>query len=608
MERAGTTRRPLNTSCQSCRERKIRCDAWEGKACTACVRAGIPCQLHPKDRRSARSRRRAPDVDYSNAAVPPTAAAPLATGNNSNKLRTSPSLRPEPADSGSSSEALTSFLERGLLSADWQSFEVDGQIRLVYIGTKTSNLSHLIRNNERLSGDYLHYPFPPSSIPWKPLTGHATAPGFDDLGSLPTKPVRDALVDTYFRDIHPGCPVIDEESFRRQYADPTDPPPLLVYQAVLLAAARICDHPLVSASRKTVTATLFRRTKSLYDMRHENDRLHLIQAALLMASHSENGDSAGSNAFFWIGAAVRTSFGLGMHRRPASRHLPIADTGVFRTYRKVWWSLVHAEVFLAVDLGRPCMIRAEDFDVGGLEDEHFKNVNGSADHLVNRTYCTTLNQLTLLALDNLKLFGPRGYVSAEQRATVSNRLAAFSLHIPPLHDFWSCQLRINYNLLILVMHREDDAAETVHLCSTAASNILTTFETMIAQNTIRQASMTSSSALMAPAIQFGRDASLGQADSRLMKLVSAHGQLERLVVVAEKLSQVWPSVAAIHRLCMTLSSRAALLIKDREQRELSGPADMGQIDIAWEDFLRVDWDAALEPELGTAEAWMTSSS
>ena len=517
-------------------------------------------------------------------------------------------LRPAEADSSSSSEALTSFLERGLLSADWQSFEVDGQIRLVYIGTKTSNLSHLIRNNERLSGDYLHYPFPSSIIPWKPLTGQARAPGFDDLGSLPTRSVRDALVDTYFRDIHPGCPIIDEESFRRQYASPTDPPPLLVYQAVLLAAARICDHPLVSASRNTVTATLFRRTKGLYDMRHENDRLHLIQAALLMASHTENGDTAGSNAFFWIGAAVRTSFGLGMHRRPASRHLPTADAGVFRIYRKVWWSLVHAEVFLAIDLGRPCMVRAEDFDVGGLEDEHFKNVNGSADHLVNRTYCTTLNELTLLALEVLKLCGPREYVSAEQRATISNRLAAFILHIPSLHDFWSCQLRVKYNLLVLVVHREEDVPDTVHLCSTAASNILTTFETMMAQNTIRQATITSSSALMASAIQFGRDASLGQADSRLMKLVSAHGQLERLVVVAEKLLQVWPSVAAIHRLCITLAARAAVLIKDREQRQLSGSADMGHIDIAWEDFLGVDWDATLGPDLETAEAWMTSSS
>lgn len=54
----------------------------------------------------------------------------------------------------------------------------------------------------------------------------------------------------YFDDIHPGYPVIDEESFRRQYADPADPPPLLLFHCVLLA---VSDHTAIVCCEKRLT-------------------------------------------------------------------------------------------------------------------------------------------------------------------------------------------------------------------------------------------------------------------------------------------------------------------------------------------------------------------
>lgn len=512
-----------------------------------------------------------------------------------------PVSEPEPTQSRSGSENLVNFFERGLLSANWQVFEANGQMRIVYIGVDTANINHLVRNNERIPGIYLHYPFPSArpGLPWKPI---APAQSVDELGSLPPEEVRDALIDAYFQDIHPGFPIVDEESFRRQYSNPDDPPPLLVYQAVLLAAARICDDPQVASARSKITTTLFRRSKSLYDMRHENDRLHLVQAALLMAFHQENADTVGSNAYFWIGAAVRTSFGLGLHRRPASRHLPAVDSGVFRIYGKVWWMLLHTEVFLALDLGRPCMIRLEDFDIAELEEQHFKNLDGSEDYLVNRTFCTIAADLALLALEVSKLSAPRSGRGAEQRAVVVNRLAALSVRLPPLHDFWSCQLRVNYNLLVLILHRTSEAVDAVRLCSTAASNILTTFETMVAQKTIRLAQMSSTTAVMAAAIQFDRDVNSSQGDSDLMRAVLAHSQLERLLVVSDRLSQVWPSVKAIRRLCMTFSSRAQTQIRQQQHQKSPQEADVGQSDIIWEDFFGIDWNSAVWSELsGTTE-------
>jgi transcriptional regulatory protein AMDR len=56
------------------------------------------------------------------------------------------------------------------------------------------------------------------------------------------KEVRDALVESFFNDINPGFPVVDEAEFRMQYEDKDSPPPLLLFHAVLLAGAHACTQ------------------------------------------------------------------------------------------------------------------------------------------------------------------------------------------------------------------------------------------------------------------------------------------------------------------------------------------------------------------------------
>jgi transcriptional regulatory protein AMDR len=434
-----------------------------------------------------------------------------------------------------------------------------------------------------------------------------------DLSSFPTRLVRDALVDTYFKDIHPCFPIIDEADFHRRYADPTDPPPLLIFHAILLAAARISDHPMVAKCREMVTATLFRRAKALFDLRYENDRLHLIQAAFLLAWHTENSDTIASNAYHWIGTAVRIAFGLGVHRGNVgvvAKYLPPSEYGTHRIYKRVWWSLLHAEVFSALEFGRPCMIRADDFDVRGLEDGDFQNMNDSEDNIANRHFCYVMSDLCLVALDILDLHAPRSKTPLINNSTIDHRLAAVALRIPSSHDFWSCQLRINYNLVVLILHRTDNDMDAASLCSESASNVLTTFETMVVQGTIRQCYLTSSTALMAAAIQFSREVKSAIVKGSIMKAVSTHSQLERLQAPAKALSEYWPNVDAVCRLCKSLSARAEGLIKgwhiqnSPSLQNAEFPADM---DVVWQDimadFRGSNFGLGLE-----VEEWMNISS
>jgi transcriptional regulatory protein AMDR len=218
-------------------------------------------------------------------------------------------------------ETLTTFYERGIAARSWEVFHQDEPIRIVYVGDRTSNLHNLVRAED--TADRLHFPFPAIKplLPWKPSVqqsepgGYLTAAICQDLASFPTRDVRDALVRTYIEDIHPTYPVVDDVvTFQRQLRDTSNPPPLLLLQAVLLAAARISQHAMVASARPTVTATLYRRAKTLFDLRHENDRVLLVQAALLIAWHVEDLDTIAGGSYHWIGTATRIALGLGMHR------------------------------------------------------------------------------------------------------------------------------------------------------------------------------------------------------------------------------------------------------------------------------------------------------
>ena len=131
-----------------------------------------------------------------------------------------------------------------------------------------------------------------------------------DMGLLPEKEIADHIIADFFTKINPGFPIVDEIDFRARYADHTNCLPLILLQSVLLAGLHVCSHPKVAESRNVMQVTTFRRAKALFNLHYENDRLHIIQAALLFAWHSEGADDASANFYYWTGVACRIAFGL----------------------------------------------------------------------------------------------------------------------------------------------------------------------------------------------------------------------------------------------------------------------------------------------------------
>ena len=154
---------------------------------------------------------------------------------------------------------------------------------------------------------------------------------------LPSRALCDDLVHAFFQKVAPILPVIDRNRFMKQYYDDTNPPSLLLLQAVLLAGSRVCTHPELQDSRgstHTASTAFYDRAKALYDTSYENDRTTIVQSLTLMTwfwsrPEGENsrdaeyvdyaqpniGADVTKNVFYWTKVAVAVAQAAGMHRR-----------------------------------------------------------------------------------------------------------------------------------------------------------------------------------------------------------------------------------------------------------------------------------------------------
>lgn len=458
-------------------------------------------------------------------------------------------------------------------------------MRICYIGTEVSNLTHLINLQEQSHGQTehtaagpLHLPYPAihPTTSWKPEVDQGpfatkTRDYLRDLSSFPAKDVRDSLVDAYFEKINPFFPIVDECKFRRQYSDPADPPPLIQLQSVLLAGAHASTHPKVEQWRPMVCNALFRRAKGLFDMRHENDRMHLVQAALLFTWYVENADTGSANSYYWAGVACRIAFGLGMHRDlsghvAATVRMPICDR---RIYRRIWWTLLQVEIFTALEHGRPSMIHLDEIDQAPLDADDFIEEDGIRNTSLRLDFCQRNIELCLIILEVLRLNSP-GFKRKQENVTsvvasLDSNLAAWMMKTSALDDFGFLQLHLHYHTTLIHLHRNlgvkslnaerQHESPSAEMCNRSAGAIVTVLETMLAKDFVRQCSFTCVISLTATAIHISQG--IGYALDRGYSLlaVSGQSQLERLLTVAKALGVYWPNADAVLKLFQNLSQR-----------------------------------------------------
>jgi transcriptional regulatory protein AMDR len=480
------------------------------------------------------------------------------------------------------------------------------------MGTPVSNLTHLI-NLEYTEVPILHLPYPQIHpyLPWKP-EGDLGGPReitetLHDLSTFPAKDIRDEMINAYFDKINPYFPIVDEADFRKRYADQSKPPALLLFQSILLAGAHVCDHPKVVQSRSVVKTVLFRRAQALFDMRHENDRLHLIQAALIFTWYLENDDTVSANSYYWAGVACRMAFGLGCHRDLSPRKptmMPPQDRAI---YRRVWWTLFQVEIWTALEHGRPSMIHLDDIDQPGLAIEDFVE-DGALNTKLDFGYCSRNIGLCYMILEILRLNRPRAIngQTLPDLSSLNSRLASWMLAVPKSNDFGSLQLQLHYHTALIHLHRSfvnDIAAHSNEICNGAASAILSIFETMVTGKTIAQCGFTSVISLLAAAIHFSKGIKAAFDSGSALLALSVQAQLERLLQVAAELAMYWPNAEAVYKLFQSLLRKFRTLTSEQLDGTRSVSEAIDTID--WHEILLYPMSSIQDGGAGVREEdWM----
>jgi transcriptional regulatory protein AMDR len=529
-------------------------------------------------------------------------AAPLATAiavaNRSSDNNFIPSVE-DIAEEELSKSALTEFYQHGITGeSPWFPYNNGQWIRIVYIGSATSNLTYLVKGelarHNSLHVPSLHLPFPSirPTMPWKPHKDQPIMRWYSKVlvyaGSLPAKDVRDDLVDAFFKKIHPGFPVIDQAEFMSQYGDPQNPPPLLLLQSVLLAGAHVCQHPKVAESRALVKMALFRRAKALFDMHFENDRMNLVQCALLFTWHFEGADDASSNAYYWTGVACRIAFGLGMHRDlgpTTSTRMPVGDT---RIWRRVWWTLVQVDVLASLHHGRPSMIDPDECDQSPLLPSDFVEYCGRSNENVNFAYITQNAILCDIILQIMKLSSPgslrrlKSTPNAMQikQNSLDSKLAGWYLQLPTTllegsggeFNFWSSQLQLHYNLALLHLYRipvdnqtPEQQQKSANTCHTAALSIAKVFNDILATKSVERCSFTALTSLLAVAIQMSSEARSAIDNGDVVLSLQAQNRLQHILPAIDAVSRYWPSAEAISKIFLDLLQK----LKDQSKKALA---------------------------------------
>lgn len=386
---------------------------------------------------------------------------------------------------------------------------------------------------------------------------------------LPPRATVDRLLEAYFAHANPGFPVVDEDLFWEQYRarDPGNPPSLLLLHAMLVVGAHVLyapgpgvDSQEEQGLRASAKATFFRRAKALFDARFERNRDTLVQAALLLTWHTDGPEDVAANAWFWVGVALRTATGLGMHR-DAEGSTVVAHNR--RMWRRVWWLLVRCDVALALQYGRPRCVRLDECDVRPVEPADFAHC-GPATEVAYVTHSIELAVLASRMLDcrfplasaPSSSYFPSYCTPAPQASPdavireLNHALARWSLDLPDelgprpgrSLGLWPAYLQLQYNTLLILVHRappwqQQRSSHDANVCAVAAGCIVSLLQTIRDAGGLRSLWLSAANSIFTALIQM--DAQVRESSPALA--VPALTQYDAAVALLREFADLWPN-------------------------------------------------------------------
>lgn len=215
-----------------------------------------------------------------------------------------------------------------------------------------------------------------------------------------------ALVDLYFRIVHPSFPVLHKrvfyEKYNRTYREFSPPLLAAVYALALGWWSYDADLQASGAQKPDVAALDRLGAKALADVM-TRPKLSTVQAGLLLLQRQIPG--------FWTTTAQLVAVGheLGLYLDPSGWKIPDWEKGL---RKRLAWALFMQDKWGALTHGRPSLIQssnwgvpfptAADFPESPEADE--SDLDGSAEILKGREHFTQMISLTAITSDILSAF------------------------------------------------------------------------------------------------------------------------------------------------------------------------------------------------------------
>ncbi|GKZ27351.1 hypothetical protein AbraIFM66951_005093 [Aspergillus brasiliensis] len=183
---------------------------------------------------------------------------------------------------------------------------------------------------------------------------------------LPSEDLRDLLLQSYTRWVHPLVPVLEVSHLFPRLLDNDDrqfPHPLL-YQAILYAGSSYVDpldlqaagHP----SRDTIVRAIRERARMLYNYSIERNPIVVTQALILLSIRENLSEASLSESRYWIRHALSVAIGAGLFDptdEPVSQNTEYLCTISSSLRDRLVWSLYTADLTISLALDAPFQIR-----------------------------------------------------------------------------------------------------------------------------------------------------------------------------------------------------------------------------------------------------------
>ncbi|KAI0397356.1 hypothetical protein F5Y17DRAFT_369468 [Xylariaceae sp. FL0594] len=194
---------------------------------------------------------------------------------------------------------------------------------------------------------------------------------------IPTRAILDEFVQQYFLHVHPLLPFINEGDFWDLYCNQGgygsgEKMSLLVFQAMLFSCCNYVSKNSIKAlgfsNYRTARATMYRRTKLLFDFDTESSLVCLSQAALLLTYWTPNWSLATKKpSTAWLGVAIQNAKSAEAHMYSSMpAFCPVADPLEHKkqnTLKRLWWCVVIRDRLISLGMRRSIQISRAHFDV-----------------------------------------------------------------------------------------------------------------------------------------------------------------------------------------------------------------------------------------------------